>query len=410
MITEAERAILVKQLSSLEDQQKENAVTAGGLDSTEKDAAENESVARKQFDLPNSIIYNYEKEIDGMTGEYITQPISEIDIDNHSSSSGRLYQGVNGTHPKRITEFDGGGVSSKKRQSYELISAYNLLYVMKSLMSGMLPIGGSSSSLMYDYSAGQQEIMTAHQLNPGWYIVNRTSLLKISSSIRVPAVAAIEAFCSKPLYETESSCKSAGGVWTPATDGSPEYYRNVISERYLFGLDYSAPKYSTIGSWFGYSELERTSKTATSTSQQMLDAMISFFNDKLAIYMNDLGKSATGIRSNRDPNLNKSPLTYIEFMESYFISKLLNNTSMVNTISQIESRLSSIPSRTQYCREVKAKFYNERYDTAKFRCDYQSGTLTRVKFVSELRGFFPKSGDKGLAEQIARVKKILQDG
>lgn len=410
MITEQERKILAKQLVNLEDQQKENAVTAGGLDSTEQDAAENEMVAKKQFDTPNSIIMNYEKEIDGMIGEYITLPISETDIDKHSSSSGRLYQGFNGTHPKRIPEFDGGGLSSTLRPSYELISAPKLIYVLKSMMSGMLPIGGSSSSLPYDYSSGQAQIMTRHAMSPGWYMVNRTSLLRISSSERVPAVAATEAFCSKSMYLSESSCKSAGGVWTPATEGSDEYYRNTISERYAFGLDYSAPKNSTITPWSGYSESERISKVASSTSQQMMDAMLSFFNDKLSTYMSDMGRASSGTRSNQDPSLDKSVLAHYEFMESYLKTKGLNNESIVNVIAILNSRTTSIPSRAQYCRISKAKFYSERYDTAKFRCDYQSGTLTRVKFVNELRGFFPKNGDKGLAEQISRVKKILQDG
>lgn len=407
-LSESDKVSLKRQIVDLEKDIEAQKNASGGIEEKIKRLEADDAVYKKQWDFNNSIIYSYEKEIRRLNGTFIASPILEQDLIDHALEKGRLYQGVVSQDPKVIPEFNGGGLSPILDILHELDMITKLNAIINLLKNGT---GGVNPSTTLDqaYVAGSSSFVAKGNLTPNtWYLLGNDTLVKVGS------VSSEETgTCSLSQYTTESSCLSHMGTWTSTGFA----YTAQIIERfsYIDGLDVNVNDNASVSVFTGYTNAERTSKVASTTTQRMFNAI---YNGGLKKYVNLLSSAVNEevsiLSENQDPNLNQTDKTNTSNLKSnldtYKITyPIQNGTPGIDQLSTLLSdRNSFIPGRVTRATQAKYAYYPARVNFSKLRSNVQEGTLSRVQFLKTSVGpSFPPGGNVESLKRLNDLKALL---
>ena len=153
-------------------------------------------------------------------------------------------------------------------------------------------------------------------------------------------------------YTTQGSCEAADptpGVWTAGT-----YHRATISERYfLTGFDSNVGAGGTVKNFTGYTNTERTSKTATNTSQAMFDQFETYLDQYLGEWEFALAKEVDNLSKNQDPLLSASDKLTTEADKTYITAYLVQTRlGDILTIDQTYVGVNSVDGDTLLANEI----------------------------------------------------------
>lgn len=406
-LSTADRKNLEKQLIDLRESDKASQQTASGLQNKLNQAKEDEAVYKRQFDQYHSIITSYEKEVETINGEHYDVPFTESDIQDQTDEKGRLYQGTITTAPKIIPEMVGQNLSASKTQPNETDNFLTINHILNTILNGEDPFSFSPTSLFENYTAGDASIKTSGSISSNhWYLIGGNSLLYVSS---VTYNAGGGHCVGGTGGATQPVCEAGGGVWV--TD--PSYYTGTIGARcFLSGLDNSNTIGSSVASWSGYSNTERTNKVATSTTQGMMNTLFGHLGTYLTEWMDMV--FAEIVLQNKNPEQPQDSSTNTadkDWLMNYLPTMpLQDGTPGVTELQdKITARQSYNLTRSATCRTNKTRHYGARINMTKMRCDLQAGTLKVVKFISNMKGGFPDSGNPTTKEQIAQIEQMLNN-
>lgn len=384
-LTDAEKANIQRQITDLEGKLEAEKVSSDGLGSKETEAAENDATIRKQWAYFHQIILNYEKEIERLNGQYILNPFSEKDLEDQALEKGRLYQAPASQDPKTIQEMTGGGLAPQPKVPHEGTHDDTLDKLINTFLNG--EDGGPTAlvtTLNSGYTAGSSTISTVGSISPNrWYLIGGVTLIRVGS----------------------------------VSGTMPGPYTGNITQRYFLpGLDVSVGSGGAVSTWGGYTNVERTSKVATSTSQSMFNVLFAHLQDYLNRYKNIIAEQLDLLNRNPDPDKSLTAITenqtYISRVDSYIASNypLNNGTPGIGTLQLILSdRTVYRAARPAQAVTAKEAYYADRINMTRLRVNIQSGTLTRVKFLDTVRELTPAGGDPGLKRTIKSLKALLQD-
>jgi hypothetical protein len=415
MLSSDEKLNLQDQLKRVESQIAAESTSREGLLRGKAEAAKDENFFKKKFDYSHTIITRYEREIECMTGDYIAQPFGEQDVQNQANEIGRLYQGLVSTEPKRIPEMLGQGLSTSKMAVYELLEIANCLHIIETLTNGEAPYVSTSTTLQEPYVAGSGTFISNGSISPNnWYLLGGTTLVYAGSVTYSPPIAG-GGSCSISGHGDEASCTLAGGTWSPSPPVA-EFWSATIAQRYfLTGFDNAVLGGGSISTFTGYTNTERTNKVASSTAQSMFDQFTNVLAEYITNLLGNVNEELIALNKNEDPALNLVHKSITEGFKDFLVSYLAtlplqDGVGGIDGLkSYLETRQAWIPTRVSTCMTAKANFYADRIGNTVTRCDIQSGTLTRVKFLEILGAMYPETGNPSLLSKRDAIKKALNE-
>ena len=379
-----DRRLLQRQIEELEQKIEEEKITNQNLINKVNTLREDDAFYRRQWNFFNNIIFNYEQEIKLMSGQFIINPITETDIEEHARENGRLYAPLEGTNPRTIAQFHGSPLGQET--FYEGMILPSLAKIINDLRNGETPTSGSTSQLRGSYSPGSEffDIQSAISSN-AWYLLGGNCLLRVGS--------------------VESITEGSG-------PSSITFWRAHISERYFReGLDRPASNNDMVQAWNGFSDSERISEVAASTTQGFFDAFKEIYLKELQFLFPFLSGQAGRLRRNQDFNLNQNDKDFTLNTEELFqnhIDNLILSDEVLDIIDQrINERAIFIPERIERAREDMGVYFTDRIGFTRLRCNTSNGSLSRLIFLEELLQDFQPNGNPDTIRRLRRLKAIL---
>lgn len=400
-LSEQEKASIQKQIKDMETAMAEQALTGEGVDKTLAELKVADAFNQKQWAKFHSYIQSYELEIEGLTGEYIDDPITEKDVIAHASSGGRLYQNPDGTDTKNIPQYNGAPIKTGRPRELD-----NIAKIMEQI--NLLRLGtqnsGGGSNVQGGYSSGSSSINLDSSINPGWVLVGGRTLLRV-------AAGGSGGSCSLPAYTTQATCTSNSGTWTT-------YYTYNILDR-VNDMSFSDDTGVT-PVWTGFTNAERLAKDAVDNNKQaLMDQLIVRLDTELGKWQSILQSktlqfSQKNKAENMDPAAVNTHLLADTYLTTYRSTKPIQDGTpgLDELIAKINARDSYRTVRAQACKEAKKEYYGQRKSFSDARADVQSGTLKRITFLSGLKkdGGFKPGGTSQQQKQLSALKKLLADG
>ncbi len=405
-LNQQEIETLELQIEKLEQKIIEDGLTGIGLEQSKIEAGKEDAIFAKEWNKFHMYLLGYEREIEGLSGEHIAAPFSINDIEEHVENRGRLYQGIVSTDPRSIAEMLGAGLSPTPQAPNESNSLHPQLdEIIDFLVNG---IGSPGTATVGDtgYSPGDPDITFSTSVSPNtWYLGNNDVLIKIGSVTNIPAGGS----CSLPEYTTESECTDEGGTWE-TTEAS--WTGTVIQ---VYG-DNAIPSGATFGPWSGYSNPERTSKSASSTTQRLMDALIDQLNVYVDAWLVALTKTKNAVTTNEAPNMNEADKTTTvtdhTYMTTYRLTTPIQDgdPGLDGLTTKMTSRKAFIISRPPTIKTDKEEFYASRINYTKMRCNTQSGSLTKMRYFETFQAEFPAGGSPEERKRLQEMKRLLAQG
>ena len=373
-----------KQIKELEDTIESEGVARNGLYEKIAKAQEDETFNISQFQKYHNILYYYELEIEGMTGKKIAVPISDSDIENLADNGGRLYRGVDGTDAKIIPELVGGGLYPGL-VPFELDRRFYIDTAMQILRTGTGE--STSSSLSTDYEAGSGTVIL--EFNVGsfvWVFIGQSILVKLGEGTEIiPEVP-------------------VGG-----TPGDPTWSYPVIDV-----LQDGSTSQGVI-TFNGFSNAARLSKNGGSL-QGCMNTLESIMGHEVQGWLSNLlEKTYRGCDNNTDPNFDQiawinasDTKNYLE--EDYLIDVPLDDSAegLTGLTQWMDDRQFYMNgTRVSEIMEAKKFFYDLRINFINLRGDIQSGSLTRVRYMSTLAEEIPEGGSAQQQKALQVLRSLL---
>jgi len=313
----------------------------------------------------HGLITEYEREISYMNGTFVVSPLQNKDVMNAASSNGRLYT-VLTTQAKLIPQFNGVPLSSTIKEH-----EYTMDWLLKEYLN-LIRNGTSTGTtrLKASYSAGSSSVGVEDKNLTNWVLVDTGSLFRVVFS-------------------------HADTIIIP---GSPPSSYTV--QRYSIGYkindaSYSGSRYTgdRVGSWAGYSETERSTKTATSTTQACMDGFISVLDGQLKVKQDWIQLCYDSLEKNKDPNKNQADLAQhkadLDFLIAYRLTMDISNVGLDGLELMLANRDTFVPQRIINATQEKSLYYPVRISYTNLRCDRQSGTLPYIYFMVSVLAELP---------------------
>lgn len=400
-----EQETLALAVEKLEQKIVEDGLTGEGLETSRAEAEKEDNIYKKEWDKYHTWILNYEREIEGLSGEYIAAPFSIQDLEEQVENRGRLYQGTVSSDPKVIPEMVGAGLASDKKAPNEIDDLHPQFYqILDFLVNG---IGSPGTATIGDtgYAPGDTEIIFSTAVSPNtWYLGNLDVLIKIGAVSSTPAGGS----CSLPEFLTESECTTEGGVWE-TTDPS---WTGTVEE--VYG-DNAMASGSFLGPWLGYSNSERSSKSASTTTQRLMDALVAQLNVYVDAWIVSMTKTKTSVNNNDAPNMNEPDRTTTNENHDYLTTYRLTtpiqdgDPGIDGLEALMASRTSFIGTRPVTIKTAKAEYYAQRTNFTKMRSNIQAGSLTRMRYFEEFQVDFPAGGSQEERKRLQEMNTLLAE-
>ena len=379
-----------KQIKELEDTIEAERVARNGLYEKIAKAQEDETFNISQFQKYHNIIYYYELEIEGITGKKIAAPISEHDIEKLADNGGRLYRGIDGTDSKIIPELVGGGIFPGL-VPFELDRRFYIDTTIQILRTGT---GESrSSSLVGGYSGGDTTVELQYNVGDNiWAFLGQSVLVKLGVGVaNVPEVP-----------ETPP-----GG--TPAPVEDPTWFYPIVDR--LRDGDTS----QGVIVFNGFSNAARLSKNGGAL-QGCMNTLESIMGLEVMGWLNTLlEKTYRGCDNNADTNFDQiawinasDTKNYLE--EDYMIDVPLDDSAegLTGLTQWMDDRQFYMNgTRVNEIMEAKKFFYDLRINFVNLRGDIQSGSLTRVRYMSTLAEEIPEGGSAQQQKALQVLRSLL---
>lgn len=352
------------------------------------------------------IILNYEKVIQTLEGTYIKAPFTNQDVVNLARNKGRLYQGTVSTSAKVIPQMVGGNTaqgapnSARELDNYDWITA--LIGSQADPTGGILQQGtqnGSWSTAVYGgYTAGDS-LSTTSRPPAGWALLGNNTLVFISSRTDV--------------YSTGS----------PGPPAIPPVYLYTVCRISNRVNDTSYAAGTSVAGWSGYSNTERTSAVASSTTQALYNALILQSPDStkkslkyaLERWNSFVGHIVYAQEANDSPTMTdadrKAALDLQTYLNDYIVSMPVYDGILgINGLQdQIENRLTvTLPETLANSYSQKELFYAPRISYTNMRGDIQNGSLTTVFYLEMLLSKYPDPWLKQVEASLWILKKELE--
>lgn len=323
---------------------------------------------KKFFDYYNDdIIGRYDAERRALNGVYIPLPIIEADVVGPASidPSVRTTPSLPATDVIRIAQFDGGGTSSDPAN--ETTSITDQAAAENTLVNGY-PAGGGFDPL------------TA---------VSDSALTPSSTTIDVvdptnPLTIAIGHY-----FVVGDGVNVAVVQVTSVTDnlgGDPPYEFTYGITMIIAPAGTIAPG-SALSEFTGFSNGERTTKTAGDPNQQpLMDGLIATLEAKINVRISNLNTEITAITNNQDPDAIAQLATALSdvntsknFLTNYLITTDVSDTGLGLLSTERGVRSGQITTRVaqivaNYTGQTE-NYYNRRYSIANDRGNTARGTL-----------------------------------
>lgn len=331
---------------------------------------------KKLFNYYNDdIISKYDDERKAQNGEYIDSPITEADIEGPATVDGsvRTTPTTPITDIIRVPEFDGGPLLVDPENEQQHIS--DQADVEDVLVNGY-PSGGGFNPLTAQTSSALTGASTSLDVtdatNPLTIGVNDIFLVIGLSDLTVVKVTSV----------------------TDNMGGNPPY-------NFTYGIEILVPPSGTILSganlaeFTGFSNSERTSKTASDSDEQpLMDYLVSQLELHINNRINRLDEQLAALSANQDPdgvaqistattNVNNSKT----FLTNYLLTTDISNTGLSSLASERASRGAEITSRlaeilANYTGQTE-NYFDRRYQVANDRGNTARGTLRLQKATEE---------------------------
>ena len=399
-----ERLTLELAVKKLEQKLVEDSLTGDGLEVSKQEAQKEDNIYNREWLKHHTWILNYEKEIEGLSGEHIAAPFAIQDLEEHVENRGRLYQGTVSSDPRNIPEMLGAGLSPTRKFPNEIDSMHPNFYALLDFLVNGLGSTSSSTVASSGYSAGDSTLVCSSSLGANsWYLCANDVLLEIGSVIATPSGGS----CSNPAHTTQSSCVSPE-TWE-TIDAS--WSGTIISR---LG-DNSMSGGSACGGWSGYSNSERTNKASSSTTQRLMNALVAQLNEYIDAWLLALNKTKVSAVNNSAPNMIEADRqTSIEdhaYLTNYrSTTPLQDGDPGIDGLSGLMgSRQSFIVSRPGRARTAKGDYYPQRINYTKMRSNIQGGTLTRIRYFESFLLDFPSGGSMEEQKRLQEMKALLAD-
>jgi hypothetical protein len=189
---------------------------------------------------------------------------------------------------------------------------------------------------------------------------------------------------------------------------------NIIQRYFLSGLDVSISGGASVETWPGYSNLERSTKVATSTTQRFFNVLLGHLQAYFVKFRAFIQDQLDLLNRNPDPDKSLIAIsdneTYLSRIDAYIAQNypLNNGTPGIAVLQLILSdRTVYRAARPAQAVSSKVPYYAARINMTRLRVNIQSGTLTRVRFLSTVRELTPKGGDPGLTKTIKSLKALI---
>ena len=400
-LTDKERANIEQQIKDLETAIAEQEITGEGVDKTLAELQEAENFNKGQFDKFQLNIVHYEKEITGLVGEYVVDPISENDVKALAGSGGRLYQNPDGTDARKIPQFNGAPV--KVRSPRELTNKQEILDAISLLRDGT-GNSGTSRGVAGNYTAGDSTISFDDPISSGWVLVGGRTLLKLGAG----SAGGVCSGEDNPPQTTQSACIADNGTWE-SFNTYPVLDR--VNDANYDSNDSATPN------WLGFTNLERTNKDANNNLQQpLMDGLIDKLDAELTVWQSHFRNWVLQpARKNKADNMDAADLqrheTDDQYVTTWKISQPVDDANLADIETWVANRDTFRTERADRCKEAKAEYYGQRLNFTNLRGDVQSGTLKRITFLSGIKasGGFKPGGTKEQQNALRNLKKLLAD-
>ena len=382
-LSPSDRRLVQRQIEELEIKIEEEKITNQNLLDKVSSLREDDSFYRRQWNLYNGIIFNYEQEIKMMSGQFVRNPIQESDIEDHARERGRMYAPLQGTNPRTISQMN--GLPLGQVEFYEGMVLPSVAKIINDLRNGETPTSSSTSTLRSGYSAGDSSFEIESSIaGNSWYLLGGNSLVKV------------------------------GSVTSEFTNDNPsiQYWVASISDRYFrAGLDRNASSGGSVQAWNGFSDLERSTENPTSTTQGFFDAFKQIYMDELQFLIPFIDGQAGSLRRNKDFNLNQSDRSFTldtqELLKNHVNSLVLSDEVLDIIDTRISERAIFIPDRIERAKEAKEAYYTDRISFTRLRCNTANGSLSRLLFLDGLLQDFRPNGNPDTIQRLRRLKAIL---
>lgn len=384
-MTPKETENIEKQIKQLEDSIQADEVARGGLIDKIAKAQKDEDFNKSQFQKYHNILFYYELEVEGMSGEKIAKPISESDVSDLADNGGRLYKGIDGTDAKIIPELVGGGLFSG-RVPFELDRRYYIDTLIQILRSGT---GESQySDLVDNYVAGSGTVELENQVGSDiWVFLGQSCLIKIG----------------QPTPVTSGGGGVGGGGSSTTTYSYP-----VID--FLQDTDSS----EGVVPFNGFSNSQRTSKNGGSL-QGIMNTLEDLMGSEVGGWYEVLvNKTKRACDMNTDDNFDTN--ARIESFNTFtYLTFYLDSVPLEDGVNGLDGLIAKMDSRQGYINGTrideisvaKKFFYSLRINFINLRADIQDGSLTRVRYMSKLMEEIPPGGSAQQKKAIQVLKALL---
>ena len=360
---------LAKEITAFKDG-KEKTITKSIPDMEKEDATN-----LRVYTYYHNIISSYEDELKALNGSTLTSPLVESDFTDRVNLTGRLYDVTYAESDIiRISQFDGSPTTTAT--THEKWCLLEHTEVKSRLISGLTTSSGSgtTASSIVNGAVGAT-INVALTSAPA--LANKEVVIYgggISVIAKVNSVSTVNASCSLPAYTSQGACIVNGGTWIAAS-----YSMNITFITSFSGTIPSGA--SVIGAWTGFSESNRTTKTAT--YQTILNFYLSKLDNALTIQLTKLNEQKTAIQNNTekdDSEISKIDAKVLAYT-NYKATKLINNAGLATLTAINTERQTQIDSRIATVNTNKSKQYDKRYFWAVERAGAQ-GTMIQLKALN----------------------------
>lgn len=319
----------------------------------------------------DDIIGKYDAERKAINGTFVANPVAESDILGVGSNppSGRLVPTPPSTDIVRVAEFDAGGYTSTAT-NYEQKHITDQASVENTLVNGY---------------------------GPGTYpmtLETFTSLTPSSTTLSLEdASAAISGIVSGTVFIVlgVGDLAVVKVTSTSVPVGTPPPYKLDLVIELLVPPTGTIAAGANLDSFTGFTNLERTAKTASDPDfQPLMDYLIQELEDRINDRISRLNEQLPALAANQDDdgaadiatatsNVNASKT----FLTNYLVTTDISDTGISSLSSERATRSGQLTTRLSqilaaYIGQTE-DYYEQRYQTANNRGNTQRGTLRAVE-------------------------------
>jgi len=373
-------------------------------------AAQDDTIARKGeiddafkalFDYYNDdIIGQYDAEGTAIDGVFIISPVVEADIlaVAENPPSGRLLPVFPVTDIVRIDEFDGGGTSTTTTNEQQHIADQAVFEdILENGVSGTAPtLTGTSQT--------------------------STALTAASTSLSMTDAVGPMSFAVGDVFVIQNGGTDAAVVEvTIATDdlgGDPPYNWTLDIIVRVAPTGTLASGSDATASFTGFTNAERTTKTASDSNEQpLMDSLITSLEAELASRQSRMSEQSTALTANDDPDgvteittAQTNITTSDTFITAYLVGTDISDTGLASLTTergirsgQLTTRLTEISDN--YTMQTE-DYYEQRYDTANNRGNTTRGSLREKEDASNVKEIMLDQADN-LQDSIDVLNALL---